>query len=195
MIIKLSPIHIYNEIPKIYEARLKSCHKNRINEFLSARSLLLSVLKEKNIATSFDEMEELTHQRLKNFPEYTFSFSHTKDQVALVFGNTLKYPNLGIDIERLDRKLPESVTRYLDHQDDDMSASIEKWATKEAAFKYFSSKTNNENFWLKSICLKNNVASFENHTCHYALQKGTTYLLAVTSYEEVPSEVFHGLSL
>lgn len=181
MIIRTGPVHIYQDIPKVYQKRLKGCHMNRINEFLSARTLLLEFLQEKRASIHFDEMEEISHQKLKNFPEFTFSFSHTKDKVALVIADSKEHPYLGIDIEKIDRPLPESITRYLDHPEDDLETGLEKWTIKEAAFKYFSAKSKKENFWFKSIKLKNQMAYFEEHSCSYSVQILENHLLSIAT--------------
>lgn len=181
MIIKIGPVHTHKEIPEVYQKRLKGCHANRINEFLSARSLLLEFLKEKDLAQNFERLEEVSHQKLKNFPEFTFSFSHTKELAALVIADTNTHPYLGIDIEKIDRSLPSSVARYLDHPEDDLETGLEKWTIKEAAFKYFSAKTKRENFWFKSIKLQDQKAYFEKESCSYFVQTKEDHLLSIAA--------------
>lgn len=177
----MGPVNIYKEIPSVYQKRLKGCHMNRINEFLSARSLLLEFLQEKNLVSNFEKMEEISHQKLKNFPEFTFSFSHTKDMVALVIAESQEHPYLGIDIEKINRPLPPSVTRYLDHPEDDLEVGLEKWTIKEASFKYFSAKLKQENFWFKSIKLKGQKAFFEKESCSFIVQKHHDHLLSIAA--------------
>lgn len=174
------------EIPEIFEDKLSKRHPARINEFLSARFLLLKGLKDLGIQADINQLEQTGHQGLQEFPEFSFSLSHTKSRVALIIASKDKYPYLGIDIENKDRSMTQKVSEYLNHLNDDIEFGLKKWVIKEAAFKYFSTKYNNENFWLKSLCIKEDKVYFEEDFCFFKLEEAEDYLYAITYREEGP---------
>lgn len=171
-------------IPQIFEEKLAKRHPARINEFISARLLLLRALESLKLEATLEELEQVDHQTLKNFPELTFSLSHTKTLVATVIASKKEHAYLGIDIESKDRQISPKVADYLNHPEDDIEFGLVKWVIKEAAFKYFSCKHKNENFWLKSLRIKSNKVFFEDDFCLYEVHETEAYYYAITYCEE-----------
>jgi 4'-phosphopantetheinyl transferase EntD len=109
-------------------------HPERAQSFLLSRLALqeaLQTLLARKIAPT--ELGLVHHHALHSFPDCFATLSHTKDAaVAWV----RKQRGHGIDLERLDRPLKESIWERIHHPDDDKNLTrLELWCLKEAAFK------------------------------------------------------------
>lgn len=132
-------------------------HPDRINGFLLSREALKEALSVSQIYPSPLELF-LTHSsRIQKFPQFTISLSHTPECGAAYIADRKYFRSLGIDIEREDRVVKESIAQRISHPDDAGLRNIEVWCLKEAVFKTLM----NTELFLKpiefsSICIHQN---------------------------------------
>ncbi len=125
-------------------------HPARVQGFLLSRLALQTVL-----SAELHELELIDHHKLPARPNTFVSLSHTKD-AAIVWVRDQK--GHGIDIERIDRVLKDSIWERISNSSDDQSLSrIELWCLKEAAFKSLSNSGHIQGpIPFNEIILKNN---------------------------------------
>lgn len=109
-------------------------HPERAQSFLLSRLALKmaleSVLKHE---ISIKDIRLDHHHFLNSFPGLHASLSHTKDAAVAWVRN---HKGHGIDLERLDRPIKESIWERIHHPQDDKGLTrLELWCLKEAAFK------------------------------------------------------------
>ncbi|MFY7992225.1 MAG: 4'-phosphopantetheinyl transferase family protein [Bacteriovoracaceae bacterium] len=109
-------------------------HPERAQSFLLSRLALKQALE--SVMGHVVPLEKLTlthHHQLRFYPDYFVSLSHTKE-AAMAWVRTTR--GHGIDLERADRVLKDSILERIRHTDDNSALSpIELWCLKEAAFK------------------------------------------------------------
>jgi len=70
-----------------------------------------------------------------NFPHLSLSISHTKNIGIIALANRKDHDSIGIDIEKSDRAINPSTSKFFINSNDDQLNLLDLWTKKEAAFK------------------------------------------------------------
>lgn len=124
------------EWEKLLEVSLgERVHEGRRRGFLLSRRALLECLQEQGRTLSISELRLKNYSTLEIFPELSLSLSHTVECGAAIVAPRKIYRSLGIDIERQDRHVKDSIIDRISHPADKRLRNIELWCLKEAVFK------------------------------------------------------------
>ena len=110
-------------------------HSDRKNGFLLARQALQNCLTEVGVSVSPKGLNLRNFHQLENVEQFTISLSHTAECGAAMLADRIFFRSVGIDIEREDRVVKDSIRERIAHKDDANFRNIELWCLKEAAFK------------------------------------------------------------
>ena len=110
-------------------------HSDRKNGFLLARQALQNCLAEVGVKVSPARLNLRNFHQLENVEQFTLSLSHTSECGAAMIANRKFFRSVGIDIEREDRVVKDSIRERITHKDDANFRNIELWCLKEAVFK------------------------------------------------------------
>ncbi len=130
-----APIALRDAWFALAQERLSDFHLNRQKEWALARVCLSLCFAEQGIelkpnAAIFKNFHELAH-----LPHWRFSLSHTKNWAAAWLEPAASLRGMGLDIELLDRKVPEHVKSKILNDADISVSLLELWSIKEAAYK------------------------------------------------------------
>lgn len=130
-----------NPLDPEWEELASSClgeavHKDRKKGFLLSRDALKRSFKMHGIELGIKDLKLKEYHLLPQFPQYTFSLSHTKDFGAAIVGSRQDFLSVGIDIENASRTVKDSVLTRISHPGDLATLrKIEVWCLKEAVYK------------------------------------------------------------
>jgi len=126
----------HSEIPREFLEHLEFQPKT-IDGFYLSR-LALSELTERPL--KIDSLKIKNHLHLENDNETLVSLSHTKGAAAAAIAKKEEgLISIGIDIERISRKLNINSSKYFLREEDEKSYSLlEIWCLKEAIFKAYA---------------------------------------------------------
>jgi 4'-phosphopantetheinyl transferase EntD len=110
-------------------------HSDRKNGFLLARQALQNCLAEVGVKVSPARLNLRNFHQLENVEQFTLSLSHTSECGAAMIADRKFFRSVGIDIEREDRVVKDSIRERITHKDDTNFRNIEIWCLKEAVFK------------------------------------------------------------
>ena len=141
-------LKIVQSLDKLNEGEWKSLsdrvlgpdiHPERRETFCFAREALRLALCEYDYKVEIPDLVLSGYHSLAKFPELTFSLSHTRKTGVALLGRTKDFHSLGVDVERSDRAVKDSLRDKICHPDDEAKLrNIELWVLKEAAFKCLS---------------------------------------------------------
>ena len=128
----------------------------RLTHWKNSRMALAACLKEANPCKEDVLHSDLVidhHHKLKAFPDFIVSLSHTRGAAAAMLTRQTKAMlGVGIDIEEQTRTIKEGVIEKYAHPQDSGLDPLHLWCAKEAAFKASSFFWNREKtFILKDI--------------------------------------------
>lgn len=110
-------------------------HVDRKSGFLLARQSLLLCLKDVGIVLSPKGLNLRNFHELQDFEQFTLSLSHTKECGAALLAERNNFQSVGIDVEREERFVKDSIRERVAHKGDTNLRNIELWCLKEAVFK------------------------------------------------------------
>lgn len=110
-------------------------HSDRKNGFLLARQALQNCLAEVGLNVSPAGLNLRNFHQLENVEQFTISLSHTSECGAAMLADRKKFRAVGIDVEREDRVVKDTICERIAHEGDANFRNIELWCLKEAAFK------------------------------------------------------------
>ncbi len=110
-------------------------HEGRRRGFILSRSALLECLVNNGDSPTINQLRIKDYSFLENYPRLTLSLSHTDGCGAAVVGQRNIFRSLGIDIERQNRDVKDSVIERIAHPMDESLRNIELWCLKEAVYK------------------------------------------------------------
>lgn len=110
-------------------------HSDRKNGFLLARQALQNCLAEVGVSLSPKGLNLRNFHQLENVEQFTISLSHTAECGAAMLADRKKFRAVGIDVEREDRLVKDTISERIAHKDDANFRNIELWCLKEAALK------------------------------------------------------------
>lgn len=110
-------------------------HSDRKQGFLLARQALQNCLAEVGVCVSPKGLNLRNFHLLENVEHFTISLSHTVECGAAILADRKNFRSVGIDLEREDRVVKDSIRQRIAHKDDAKFRSIELWCLKEAVFK------------------------------------------------------------
>lgn len=110
-------------------------HSDRKSGFLLARQALQNCLENVDIKLSPRGLNLSSFHQLENLEQFTISLSHTSECGAAMLADRKNFRAVGIDVEREDRVVKDSIRERIANQDDANFRNIELWCLKEAVFK------------------------------------------------------------
>lgn len=129
-------------------------HSDRKNGFLLARQALQNCLAEVGVSLSPKGLNLRNYHQLENVEQFTISLSHTSECGAAMLADRKKFRAVGIDVEREDRVVKDTIAERIAHKDDANFRNIELWCLKEAAFKaLMNTDTFEKPVEFSSICI------------------------------------------
>lgn len=132
-------------------------HPNRKMGFLLSRAALRSCFASKGLLIPITELRVQNYSIFTEYPNYTFSLSHTKNIGVAILGCKKEYLSLGIDVEQLNREVKDSIIEKIKNPGDAKLRKIHHWCLKEAVFKtLMNSKQFVSPLEFSSILLSNN---------------------------------------
>jgi phosphopantetheinyl transferase (holo-ACP synthase) len=113
----------------------ENVHSDRLMSWCLSREALRICFEENGIYLNIKDLRVSGYSALRNVPQFTLSISHTKGLGAALIADKRLYRSVGIDIEREEREVKESIILRISHPKDFKLRKIELWCIKEAVFK------------------------------------------------------------
>lgn len=139
---------------KIFGRGFQTFHPGRLREKWACRYALLQLLPigdqySLTPAELLENVKDEFYHRLKEWPTYLLSLTHSKLLTAATLSNNKELSSIGIDIEELNRALQIEMYHHFKNSSDKIEKSSNKqrellqlWVAKEAAFKAVDSWKN-----------------------------------------------------
>lgn len=112
-----------------------SIHPHRAQGFYLAREAMRQCFKELSLELAIKDLVLENYDKLKNYPLFTVSLSHTPQWGAAVIGDRKQYQAFGIDIEHRDRTVKKPILERISNIKDIAVDPLMLWTLKEASFK------------------------------------------------------------
>lgn len=130
-----APVDLRDAWFNLAQERLNDFHLNRQKEWALARVCLSLCFREHGIDLKPHDAIFKNFHEVAHLPHWRFSLSHTKDYAAAWLEPAVSLRGMGLDIELIDRKVPEHVKSKILHEADISVSILELWSIKEAAYK------------------------------------------------------------
>jgi phosphopantetheinyl transferase (holo-ACP synthase) len=124
------------KVLKIFPQAQKKSPK-AFEQFYIARKALIKCFKDKGINASFKQLDIVNHHYVFPIPGNLVSLSHSEDLGLAILASDKEVRSVGVDFEKVGRKVPEGSERFFKNENDKHSnaSPIDIWVIKEACFK------------------------------------------------------------